>query len=60
MSDDIIEVCVSAQAREGEANKAVREVFRTVGLQYYFLYAEFGRDKGYELTICLGFKMSKV
>ncbi|RDL32530.1 YggU-like protein [Venustampulla echinocandica] len=30
VSEDIIEVCVSAQAREGEANKAVREVFSDV------------------------------
>lgn len=27
ISDSIIELCVSVRAREGEANKAVREVF---------------------------------
>ncbi|KAG9237842.1 hypothetical protein BJ875DRAFT_452580 [Amylocarpus encephaloides] len=27
ISENIIEVCVAAQAREGEANKAVRELF---------------------------------
>lgn len=30
ISENVIEVCVSAQAREGEANKAVREVFSSV------------------------------
>ncbi|PSS09106.1 hypothetical protein M430DRAFT_128011, partial [Amorphotheca resinae ATCC 22711] len=30
VSDTVIEVCVSARAREGEANKAVREVFSSV------------------------------
>ena len=30
ISDNLIEVCVAAQAREGEANKAVKEVFSTV------------------------------
>jgi uncharacterized protein len=30
VSDAVIDVCVSAQAREGEANKAVREVFSDV------------------------------
>jgi uncharacterized protein YggU (UPF0235/DUF167 family) len=30
ISENLIEVCVAAQAREGEANKAVREVFSTV------------------------------
>jgi len=28
----VIEVCVSAQPKDGEANKAVREVFSDVGL----------------------------
>ena len=32
VSDNGIEICVSARAREGEANKAVREVFSNVGL----------------------------
>lgn len=32
VSDDAIEVCVAAQAREGEANKAVREVIAEVHL----------------------------
>ncbi|KUJ10667.1 YggU-like protein [Mollisia scopiformis] len=27
ISDSVIEVCVAAQAKDGEANKAVREVF---------------------------------
>ncbi|TVY56941.1 UPF0235 protein [Lachnellula cervina] len=30
ISENVIEVCVSAQAREGEANKAVREVLSSV------------------------------
>ncbi|KAH8687467.1 hypothetical protein BGZ60DRAFT_475537 [Tricladium varicosporioides] len=30
VSDNIIEVCVSAQAREGEANKAIKEVLSSV------------------------------
>jgi len=30
LSDDMINVCVSVQAREGEANKAVREVLSDV------------------------------
>ncbi|KAF4625965.1 hypothetical protein G7Y89_g12198 [Cudoniella acicularis] len=30
VSDDVIEICVSAQARDGEANKAVREVFSSI------------------------------
>ncbi|TVY71431.1 UPF0235 protein [Lachnellula suecica] len=30
VSDAVIEICVSAQAREGEANKAVREVLSSV------------------------------
>lgn len=32
VSNDVIEVCVSAQPKDGEANKAVREVFSDVGL----------------------------
>jgi uncharacterized protein YggU (UPF0235/DUF167 family) len=32
VSDSVIEVCVSAQPKDGEANKAVREVFSDVGL----------------------------
>lgn len=32
VSDTVIEICVSERAREGEANKAVREVFSNVGL----------------------------
>jgi len=31
ISDAVIEVCVSARAKEGEANKAVRELFSDVG-----------------------------
>lgn len=31
VSDSVIEVCVSAQPRDGEANKAVRELFSDVG-----------------------------
>jgi uncharacterized protein YggU (UPF0235/DUF167 family) len=30
VSDTVIEVCVSARAKEGEANKAVREVISSV------------------------------
>lgn len=30
VSDEAVEVCVAAQAREGEANKAVREVIAEV------------------------------
>ena len=30
ITEEVIEVCVAAQAREGEANKAVREVFGDV------------------------------
>ncbi|TVY30859.1 UPF0235 protein [Lachnellula hyalina] len=30
ISENVIEVCVSAQAREGESNKAVREVISSV------------------------------
>ncbi|PVH88024.1 YggU-like protein [Cadophora sp. DSE1049] len=30
VSDSVIEVCVSAQPRDGEANKAVRELFSDV------------------------------
>lgn len=30
MSDEVIELCVSAQAREGEANKAVVKLFSEV------------------------------
>jgi uncharacterized protein YggU (UPF0235/DUF167 family) len=30
ISDSVIEVCVAAQARDGEANKAVRKVFSDV------------------------------
>jgi uncharacterized protein YggU (UPF0235/DUF167 family) len=30
ISDHVIELCVSAQPRDGEANKAVREVFSDV------------------------------
>ena len=32
VSDEAIEVCVAAQAREGEANKTVREVIAEVSL----------------------------
>lgn len=32
ISDSVIEICVSAKAREGEANKAVMEVFSKVNL----------------------------
>ncbi|TVY89771.1 UPF0235 protein [Lachnellula willkommii] len=32
VSENVIEVCVSAQAREGESNKAVREVLSSVSL----------------------------
>lgn len=35
MTDDYIEVCVAAQAREGEANKAVREVIAEVRWSRY-------------------------
>lgn len=31
ISDTVIEVCVSAQPRDGEANKAVKELFSEVG-----------------------------
>jgi uncharacterized protein len=31
ISDTIIAVCVSARAKEGEANEAVREVFSDIG-----------------------------
>jgi uncharacterized protein len=30
VSKDVIEMCVAAQAREGEANKAVREILSSV------------------------------
>ena len=30
MTDDVIELCVSAQAREGEANKSIREMIAEV------------------------------
>ncbi|KAL2072229.1 hypothetical protein VTL71DRAFT_11572 [Oculimacula yallundae] len=30
VSDSVIEICVAAQARDGEANKAVRELFSDV------------------------------
>jgi len=30
VSDTVIELCVSAKAKDGEANKAVREVFSSV------------------------------
>lgn len=30
MTDDAIDLCVSAQAREGEANKAIREMIAEV------------------------------
>lgn len=32
VSDTVIEICVSARAREGEANKAVKEIFSNVSL----------------------------
>lgn len=32
VSDEAVEVCVAAQAKEGEANKAVREVIAEVSL----------------------------
>lgn len=39
VSDSVIEVCVSAQPRDGEANKAVRELFSDVCLIYFLLYS---------------------
>jgi uncharacterized protein YggU (UPF0235/DUF167 family) len=32
VSDETVELCVAAQAREGEANKAVRDLIADVGL----------------------------
>lgn len=32
VSDDAVEVCVAARAKEGEANKAVREVIAEVSI----------------------------
>jgi uncharacterized protein YggU (UPF0235/DUF167 family) len=36
VSDRVIEVCVAARARDGEANKAVKEVFSNVSLLNIF------------------------
>ena len=33
IGEEVIEVCVSARAKEGEANKAVRELFSSVCLK---------------------------
>ena len=37
VSDSVVDVCVSAQAKDGDANKAVREVFSNVGVSILFI-----------------------
>lgn len=35
VSDNVVDLCVAAQAREGEANKAVRNLISEVRINYY-------------------------
>jgi hypothetical protein len=66
VSEDLIEVCVTAQAREGEANKAVKELMSRVSdlLSFAFDYLRDCQNKPLFSTISnllvLGTQMSKV
>lgn len=41
VGEDVIEVCVSARAKEGEANKAVRDLFSSVCFMLFIIHSFF-------------------
>lgn len=58
ISDERIEVCVAAQARDGEANKAVKALFSTVSSHlattFDAIHSDWMEIKVHMLTSCKG------